>query len=50
MFASNYCVDKADNWLPERLFKGFATLTEGLSDEAKANLYGNTARRAYRMA
>lgn len=49
MFASNYPVDKADKWDPERLFKGFAMLTDGLSEEQKADLYGATARRAYRM-
>jgi len=49
MFASNYPVDKADKWLPERLFKGFALLARGLNDEQQADLYGGTARQAYCM-
>ena len=51
MFASNYCVDKADKWHPERLFKGFAMLCDHmkLSEEQRAHLYEGTARRAYRM-
>jgi predicted TIM-barrel fold metal-dependent hydrolase len=48
MFASNFPVDKAYSDLP-RLYGAYDEITGGASPEERAALFGETARRVYRM-
>jgi len=47
-FASNYPVDAKDGWTADRLFGAFKEAAARYSPEEQANLFANSARKAYR--
>jgi len=47
-FASNFPPDLLDNWKGDSLYAAFNQLCIGLDREAKEDLFGRTARKAYR--
>mmetsp|Transcript_33798 Transcript_33798/g.88786 ORF Transcript_33798/g.88786 Transcript_33798/m.88786 type:complete len:310 (+) Transcript_33798:140-1069(+) len=49
MFASNYPVDIKDGWPAGKLFPAFLKLVDHLDADAKAKLFADNAKRAYRV-